>query len=178
MSQPLPAGPSEMAATDGLCPICLGDLENATYVEVCQHRFCFVCICEWAKLTETCPLCKQPFGRLLHTVTADNNREEDAAGWPACRQRKATRTRSRAPQRRRTRSRRRADTQPSMGRRGIVGTDGARRDPVAVGPSDGTSQQDAAASTSHEGTAPSTGEHLADPAATPYSRAAAAPATV
>lgn len=167
-----------MAATDGLCPICLGDLENATYVEVCQHRFCFVCICEWAKLTETCPLCKQPFGRLLHTVTADNNREEDVAGWPACRQRKATRTRSRAPQRRRTRSRRRADTQPSMGRRGIVGTDGARRDPVAVGPSDGTSQQDAAASTSHEGTAPSTGEHLADPAATPDSRAAAAPATV
>lgn len=83
MSQPLPAGPSEMAAADGLCPICLGDLENATYVEVCQHRFCLVCIWEWAKVTETCPLCKQPFKRLLRTVTTDNSYEECLAGCPA-----------------------------------------------------------------------------------------------
>uniref|UniRef100_A0A8C5TI47 RING-type E3 ubiquitin transferase n=1 Tax=Malurus cyaneus samueli TaxID=2593467 RepID=A0A8C5TI47_9PASS len=48
-----PAGPSEKAAADGLCPICLGDLDTVTYVEVCRHRFCFICIREWAKLTET-----------------------------------------------------------------------------------------------------------------------------
>ncbi|XP_027495790.1 E3 ubiquitin-protein ligase Topors-like [Corapipo altera] len=80
MSQLPPAGPSEVAAADGRCPICLGDLENATYVEVCQHCFCFICIREWAKLTETCPLCKQPFERLLHTVTADGNYEEYVLG--------------------------------------------------------------------------------------------------
>lgn len=72
-----------MAAADGLCPICLGQLENATCVEVCHHRFCFICIWEWAKLTETCPLCKQPFKQLLRTVTADNNHEERVAGWSA-----------------------------------------------------------------------------------------------
>uniref|UniRef100_A0A8C3NJK0 RING-type E3 ubiquitin transferase n=1 Tax=Geospiza parvula TaxID=87175 RepID=A0A8C3NJK0_GEOPR len=93
MSQLPPAGPSEMAAADGLCPICLGHLENATYVEVCQHRFCFICICEWAKLTETCPLCKQPFKQLLCAVTADNNHEERVAGCSARRQRKADRIR-------------------------------------------------------------------------------------
>lgn len=42
MSQLPPEGPSEMAAADGLCPICLDDLGNAIYVEVCQHHFCFI----------------------------------------------------------------------------------------------------------------------------------------
>ncbi|XP_005039322.1 PREDICTED: protein TRC8 homolog [Ficedula albicollis] len=176
MSQLLPAGPSEMAAADGLCPICLGDLENATCAEVCQHRFCLVCICEWAKLTETCPLCKRPLGRLLRAAAADESRGELGAGWPARRRRRAARARGGAPQRRCPRSRRRADRQSSAATRGTVATDGVRRDAAAVRPSRGTSQQAPAASTSREGAAPSTREHLASPAATPDSRAAAAPA--
>nr|XP_041567008.1 E3 ubiquitin-protein ligase Topors-like [Taeniopygia guttata]XP_041567010.1 E3 ubiquitin-protein ligase Topors-like [Taeniopygia guttata]XP_041567012.1 E3 ubiquitin-protein ligase Topors-like [Taeniopygia guttata] len=84
MSRLPPAGPLETAAADGLCPICLGNLENATCVEVCRHYFCFICIWEWAKLTETCPLCKQPFKRLLRAGTADNNHEERVAGRLVC----------------------------------------------------------------------------------------------
>ncbi|XP_056363098.1 protein TRC8 homolog [Oenanthe melanoleuca] len=175
MSQLLPAGPSEMAAADGLCPICLGDLENATCAEACQHRFCSVCICEWAKLTETCPLCKQPLGRLLRAVTADGSGGEQGGGWPARRHRQAAGARGRAPQRRCARSRRRADSLPPTGTGGTVATDGVR-DAAAVGPSHGASRQAPAASASREGAAPSTGEHLASPGATPDSRAAAAPA--
>lgn len=112
-----------MAAADGLCPICLGDLENATYAEVCRHRFCFICIREWAKLTKTCPLCKQPFKRLLRTVTVDSNHEEYVAVWCARRRRKAARIRSRSPQLCYHLSHRHTDTKASTGRRGTVETD-------------------------------------------------------
>ncbi|XP_023774340.1 protein TRC8 homolog [Cyanistes caeruleus] len=175
MSRLPPAGPSETAAAEGLCPICLSDLENATCVEVCRHRFCFVCIREWAKLTESCPLCKQPFKRLL--CTAGSSHKEQAAARPARRQRQAARIRSRSPQQHNSLSRRRADTQRSPGRRGTEGTHRVQREPVAVLSCDATSQQAAAASTSHEGTPPSAREHLASPAATP-DRAASDPTTI
>ncbi|CAN8210812.1 unnamed protein product [Coccothraustes coccothraustes] len=111
-----------MAAADGLCPICLGHLENAIYVEDCLHRFCFICIWEWAKLTETCPLCKQPFKQLLSAVTADSNHKERVAGWSARHQRKAARTQGRSSQHRYNLSHRRADTSLPRGE-GTVGTD-------------------------------------------------------
>ncbi|XP_032545402.1 E3 ubiquitin-protein ligase Topors-like [Chiroxiphia lanceolata] len=138
MSQLPPAGPSEVAAADGRCPICLGDLENATYVEVCQHCFCFICIREWAKLTETCPLCKQPFERLLHTVTVDGNYEEYVFDQSAHRQRKAARIRSRSPQWHYNLCHRSTDIKPSKSRsRSPQKHDNPHRRPLTPNPSQG-----------------------------------------
>lgn len=84
-----PAGTSAgqwEAAAAGLCPICLGDVDNAAFVDTCLHTFCFGCIRQWAAVRAACPLCRQHFGRILHTVRADDDYEEYAVSPPGCRQ--------------------------------------------------------------------------------------------
>ncbi|XP_066910765.1 micronuclear linker histone polyprotein-like isoform X3 [Clytia hemisphaerica] len=49
------------------CVVCL-DKVNVRGVIICAHWFCFVCIHEWSKKTNTCPLCKQRF-RCITKVT-------------------------------------------------------------------------------------------------------------
>ncbi|XP_005060935.1 PREDICTED: E3 ubiquitin-protein ligase Topors-like [Ficedula albicollis] len=72
-------GQREPAAA-GLCPICLGDLDNAAHVGTCLHTFCFGCIRQWAAVRAACPLCRQRFGRILHTVRADDDYQEYELG--------------------------------------------------------------------------------------------------
>lgn len=50
------------AIEEGLCPICYVPFcgEPAT-LPPCNHRFCFPCIEEWARVTNVCPLCKAEF---------------------------------------------------------------------------------------------------------------------
>lgn len=45
------------------CPICYTDNGEGSYVKInsCTHPFCYPCIMEWSKITNTCPLCKQEF---------------------------------------------------------------------------------------------------------------------
>lgn len=74
------------AAAAGLCPICLGDVDNAAHVDTCLHTFCFGCIRQWAAVRAACPLCRQPFGRILHTVRADDDYEEYVVGPSSCQQ--------------------------------------------------------------------------------------------
>ncbi|RMC19437.1 hypothetical protein DUI87_04048 [Hirundo rustica rustica] len=69
-------GGQREAAAAGLCPICLGDVDNAAHVDTCLHTFCFGCIRQWAAVRAACPLCRQRFGRILHTVRADDDYEE------------------------------------------------------------------------------------------------------
>ncbi|XP_035166694.1 E3 ubiquitin-protein ligase Topors-like [Oxyura jamaicensis] len=57
------------------CPICLDRFDNVAYLDSCLHRFCFRCIQEWSKNKE-CPLCKQPFLSIFHTVRAEDDFEE------------------------------------------------------------------------------------------------------
>jgi E3 ubiquitin-protein ligase Topors len=33
------------------CAICLGKLENMSYTDSCFHKFCFVCLVEWSKVS-------------------------------------------------------------------------------------------------------------------------------
>ena len=50
------------------CPICLCRLDNKSFTDSCFHTFCFVCLQEWAKQKAVCPLCKQKFKSIIHSV--------------------------------------------------------------------------------------------------------------
>lgn len=46
------------------CVICLGVLTKVSAINGCLHVFCFDCIDEWAKNTNTCPMCKSEFTKI------------------------------------------------------------------------------------------------------------------
>uniref|UniRef100_A0A663FGW0 RING-type E3 ubiquitin transferase n=1 Tax=Aquila chrysaetos chrysaetos TaxID=223781 RepID=A0A663FGW0_AQUCH len=52
------------------------DWQNAAYVTPCLHKFCYVCILQWAEDKPQCPLCKGRIITIMHSVRADNNFEE------------------------------------------------------------------------------------------------------
>ncbi|KAK2722212.1 hypothetical protein QYM36_002687 [Artemia franciscana] len=58
------------------CPICLGTPENKSFSDTCFHEFCFTCLLEWSKIKSECPLCKQPFTRIIHSVRSMDQYEE------------------------------------------------------------------------------------------------------
>ncbi len=64
---------AEEASPDSKCPICLDRFNNLAYLDRCLHRFCFPCIKEWSHNKAECPLCKQPFASILHSVRAEND---------------------------------------------------------------------------------------------------------
>ena len=41
--------------------ICLQPVKVRGKIPCCNHIFCYVCICEWSKVTNSCPLCKANF---------------------------------------------------------------------------------------------------------------------
>ncbi|XP_011403498.1 PREDICTED: postreplication repair E3 ubiquitin-protein ligase RAD18-like [Amphimedon queenslandica] len=43
------------------CVICLDVVTVRGKIPVCDHQFCYTCIHEWSKTTNTCPLCKKRF---------------------------------------------------------------------------------------------------------------------
>lgn len=55
-------------AKNSKCAICLERIQDATYLNPCNHRFCFVCIQKWSKKKVICPLCKQRFHSFFHIV--------------------------------------------------------------------------------------------------------------
>ncbi|KAF4090782.1 hypothetical protein AMELA_G00056370, partial [Ameiurus melas] len=58
---------------DSKCPICLDRFRNVSYADRCFHRFCFRCILEWGKNKAECPLCKQPFSSVYHSVRSEDD---------------------------------------------------------------------------------------------------------
>ncbi|OCU00902.1 E3 ubiquitin-protein ligase Topors [Xenopus laevis] len=69
-------GTSADASPDSKCPICLDRFDNVSHLDRCLHRFCFRCIQEWAKNKAECPLCKQPFYSIFHSVKAEDDFKE------------------------------------------------------------------------------------------------------
>ncbi|KAK2908840.1 hypothetical protein Q8A67_004677 [Cirrhinus molitorella] len=64
---------SKGASPESKCPICLDHFKNISYLDVCLHKFCFCCIREWSKNKAECPLCKQPFNSIYHTIKSEDN---------------------------------------------------------------------------------------------------------
>uniref|UniRef100_A0A8C8B4I5 E3 ubiquitin-protein ligase Topors n=1 Tax=Otus sunia TaxID=257818 RepID=A0A8C8B4I5_9STRI len=141
------------AEADGLCPICLKGMFNAAYINTCFHTFCFGCIRRWAAMTAVCPLCRQPFSRILHTVRADDNYQEYMVSSSTHQQMTAARqrVRSRSPQQRYHLRPRPTNNQPAAGSSGPAGTN-----QVVLG--------DPAPRTSDTSTQQSSGERLNSPA--------------
>ena len=54
---PPPGGkpnPNRPSSPDPNCAICLGELENMSYTDSCFHKFCFLCLKEWSKVSLSC----------------------------------------------------------------------------------------------------------------------------
>lgn len=64
---------SAQASPDSKCPICLDVFNNISYLDICLHKFCFRCIHEWSKNKAECPLCKQPFNSIYHSIKSEND---------------------------------------------------------------------------------------------------------
>lgn len=58
---------------DSKCPICLDIFNNISYLDICLHKFCFRCILEWSKNKAECPLCKQPFNSIYHSIKSEQD---------------------------------------------------------------------------------------------------------
>lgn len=61
------------ASPDSKCPICLDCFNNRSYLDLCLHKFCFRCIHEWSKNKAECPLCKQPFNSIYHSIKSETD---------------------------------------------------------------------------------------------------------
>ncbi|KAM4750894.1 uncharacterized protein FYW61_005695 [Anableps anableps] len=64
---------SAEVSPDSKCPICLDIFHNMSYLDRCLHKFCFRCILEWSKNKPECPLCKQPFSSIYHSIKSDQD---------------------------------------------------------------------------------------------------------
>ncbi|CAG9859424.1 unnamed protein product [Phyllotreta striolata] len=58
------------------CAICLGNFSNKCFSDSCMHEFCFKCLLQWSKIKPECPLCKQPFTRIIHNVKSNEEYDE------------------------------------------------------------------------------------------------------
>ena len=64
------ASPDRPASPEPNCVICLEKVQNKSFADACFHQFCYDCILEWSKVKAECPLCKQPFKSIIHTVVS------------------------------------------------------------------------------------------------------------
>lgn len=68
-----PEAMSAEVSPDSKCPICLDSFNNISYLDICLHKFCFRCIHEWSKNKAECPLCKQPFNSIYHSIKSEQD---------------------------------------------------------------------------------------------------------
>ncbi|XP_031963244.1 E3 ubiquitin-protein ligase Topors-like [Corvus moneduloides] len=163
-SQPPQAGLPE-AADDSQCPICLAPMKRPAYVTYCMHKFCLRCILQWARARHSCPVCRQPMERLLHSVRGDSDYKECAMGPSARRQRRVATERGLQPVSAAMLRMMQAvrDHRHLAGRSRPMDTENAQTQEAAPGPSTALSQQGPAAP--HEMTPLREGERPAGPAA-------------
>ncbi|KYQ89607.1 RING zinc finger-containing protein [Tieghemostelium lacteum] len=55
------------------CAICLEKIDNLTFLDVCFHYYCYICILQWSELNPKCPLCKSIFHSLIYQVKSNTD---------------------------------------------------------------------------------------------------------
>ncbi|KNA18066.1 hypothetical protein SOVF_074350 isoform A [Spinacia oleracea] len=64
------------------CGICMDVVIDRGVLDCCQHWFCFVCIDNWATITNLCPLCQNEFQLItcvsVYDTAGSNNNDEDS----------------------------------------------------------------------------------------------------
>lgn len=56
---------------DMQCSICLNEIINVCYTDMCRHSFCYACLTQWLMIKSICPLCKTNFNSIRHSFTED-----------------------------------------------------------------------------------------------------------
>ncbi|XP_074595965.1 uncharacterized protein LOC141851082 [Brevipalpus obovatus] len=67
---------NDRASPEPPCSICLGTKEEKSFANNCYHSFCKICLTEWSKVKPECPVCRQPFDRIIFRVKSVDNYEE------------------------------------------------------------------------------------------------------
>jgi hypothetical protein len=64
-----------MSTSEFECVICLGEIssKDKASLDGCSHSFCFDCIKKWGNITNSCPMCKKQFVKILHNGTETLN---------------------------------------------------------------------------------------------------------
>ena len=50
------------------CAICLCEPDAPAVADTCFHWFCFLCLYQWANISQRCPLCKRWFGSIIYDI--------------------------------------------------------------------------------------------------------------
>jgi len=72
-----------MAAEAWKCPVCRDVRQDVAYTTPCNHMFCLGCIQRWAKLRDSCPLCRTAMQTIRVSVRGDNQYVECIVSPPA-----------------------------------------------------------------------------------------------
>ncbi|EGC29479.1 hypothetical protein DICPUDRAFT_158926 [Dictyostelium purpureum] len=62
-----------LVSEDSTCPICLGPFDDLTFLDICFHQFCFLCILQWSEVNQKCPLCKNIFHSFIYKVKSNTD---------------------------------------------------------------------------------------------------------
>lgn len=58
-----------------VCTICFEEIKNKASLNNCDHKYCYECIKQWSRSSNSCPLCKKRFQYLMYTKNDKTKKE-------------------------------------------------------------------------------------------------------